>query len=128
MRKINTGKGEITILTLIAVWSISLVVDLPGLAISPIMSQLDVIFPHTTHLEIQLLAMLPNFCIIPFILLSGKLSVSKSRLGLINLGMAVFIAGGVACFRQEHSGAHHHKLRHRRRVWPRYTAGRGYNC
>ena len=98
MRKINTGKGEITILTLIAVWSISLVVDLPGLAISPIMSQLDVIFPHTTHLEIQLLAMLPNFCIIPFILLSGKLSVSKSRLGLINLGMAIFIAGGVACF------------------------------
>ncbi len=98
MRKINTGKGQITILSLIAVWSISLVVDLPGLAISPIMSQLDVVFPHTNHLEIQLLAMLPNFCIIPFILLSGKLSVSKSRLGLINLGMAIFVAGGVACF------------------------------
>lgn len=98
MRSINTGKGEITTLTLIAVWSISLVVDLPGLAISPIMSRLDVIFPHATHLEIQLLAMLPNFCIIPFILLSGKLSVSKSRLGLINLGMAIFLAGGVACF------------------------------
>lgn len=98
MLRINTGKGSITAMTLIAVWSISLVVDLPGLAISPIMSQLDVIFPHASDLEIQLLSMLPNFCIFPFILLSGRLSMSRNRLLLINLGMAIFLAGGIACF------------------------------
>lgn len=98
MLRINTGKGSITAMTLIAVWSISLVVDLPGLAISPIMSQLDVIFPHASDLEIQLLSMLPNFCIFPFILLSGRLSMSRDRLLLINLGMAIFLAGGIACF------------------------------
>lgn len=98
MKMIDTGKGRITLLTLLAVWSISLVVDLPGLAISPVLSELDTIFPHATHLEIQLLSTLPNFCIIPFILLSGKLSTSRSGTALINTGMLIFLAGGVACF------------------------------
>lgn len=98
MKLINTGKGQITWLTLIAIWSISLVVDLPGLAITPLMSDIDKIFPHATHLEIQLLSILPNFCILPFILLSGKLSMSKSKLRLICVGMGIFLAAGVACF------------------------------
>lgn len=95
---INTGKGKITLLTLLAIWSISLVVDLPGLAITPVMSDIDKIFPHATHLEIQLLSVLPNFCILPFILLAGKLSMSKSKLWLICLGMAIFLVAGIACF------------------------------
>lgn len=98
MKTIYTGKGRITLLTLLAIWSISLVVDLPGLAITPVLSELDTIFPHATHLEIQLLSVLPNFCIIPFILLSGKMSTSRSKTSLINLGMAIFLAAGVACF------------------------------
>lgn len=98
MKMINTGKGKITILTLLAVWSISLVVDLPGLAITPIMSDIDKIFPHASHLEIQLLSVLPNFFILPFILLAGKMSMSKSKLWLICLGMAIFLGAGVACF------------------------------
>lgn len=98
MKIINTGKGHITLLTLLAIWSISLVVDLPGLAISPVLGELDTIFPHTTQLEIQLLSVLPNFCILPFILLSGRLSTSKSKVALINLGMLIFLLAGVACF------------------------------
>lgn len=98
MKLINTGKGKITLLTLLAVWSISLVVDLPGLAITPVMSDIDKIFPHASHLEIQLLSVLPNFCILPFILLAGKLSVSNSKLTLICIGMAIFLAAGIACF------------------------------
>ncbi len=97
MKTVNTGKGRITLLTLIAIWSISLVVDLPGLAITPVMAGLDTIFPHASHLEIQLLSVLPNFCIIPFILLSGRLSMSRSQTGLIDLGMIIFLIGGVAC-------------------------------
>lgn len=98
MKLINTGKGKITLLTLLAIWSISLVVDLPGLAITPVMSDIDKIFPHATHLEIQLLSVLPNFCILPFILLAGKLSMSRSKLTLICVGMIIFLVAGVACF------------------------------
>lgn len=98
MKLINTGKGKITILTLLAIWSISLVVDLPGLAITPVMSDIDKIFPHATHLEIQLLSVLPNFCILPFILLAGKMSMSRSKLTLICIGMVIFLVAGVACF------------------------------
>lgn len=98
MKLVETGKGRITLLTLIAIWSISLVVDLPGLAITPVMSRLDTIFPDASHLEIQLLSVLPNFCVIPMIWLSGLLSTSKSKLMLINLGMTLFLISGAACF------------------------------
>lgn len=98
MKKIFTGKGYIPIVTLIAIWSISLVVDLPGLAITPIMGQLDRVFPHATHLEIQMLSVLPNFIVIPFILLSGHLSASKSKLTLICVGMLLFLLSGIAYF------------------------------
>lgn len=98
MKSINTGKGKITLLTLLAVWSISLVVDLPGLAITPVMSDIDKIFPHASHLEIQLLSILPNFCILPFILLAGKMSMSRSKLTLICIGMAIFLVAGISCF------------------------------
>lgn len=98
MKMIYTGKGKITLLTLLAIWSISLVVDLPGLAITPIMSDIDKIFPHASDLEIQLLSVLPNFFILPFILLAGKMSMSKSKSRLICLGMAIFLGAGIACF------------------------------
>lgn len=98
MRQINTGNGTISLISLIAIWSISLVVDLPGLAISPLLSRLDTIFPHTSELEIQLLSTLPNFFIFPFILLSGKLSVSKSKILLVNIGLLLFLLSGIAYF------------------------------
>lgn len=98
MKKIYTGKGYISALSLLAIWSLSLVVDLPGLAISPILSVIDKVFPGSSHLEGQLLELLPNFCIFPFILLSGKLSMSKNKVGLVVLGLSVFLAAGIAYF------------------------------
>lgn len=93
--KINTGKGTIPLMTLIAIWSISLTVNLPGLAITPMLGNLDKIFPHTSELEIQLLTVLPNLCIIPFVLLSGRLSLSKSKIrivvgGCVKIGTSSF--------------------------------------
>lgn len=98
MKRIATGRGFIPLLTLIAVWSLSLVVDLPGLAISPLMSVVGKVFPDATHLECQLLEILPNFCIFPFILLSGKLSMSRNKVGLVVLGLTVFLLSGIAYF------------------------------
>lgn len=98
MKRIATGRGYIPLLTLIAVWSMSLVVDLPGLAISPLISVIDKVFPGATHLECQLLEILPNFCIFPFILLSGKLSMSRNKVGLVVVGLVVFLLAGIAYF------------------------------
>lgn len=93
--KINTGKGQISLMTLIAIWSISLTVNLPGLAITPMLGNLDKIFPHTSELEIQLLTVLPNLCIIPFVLLSGRLSLSKSKISIVVVALAIYLAGGI---------------------------------
>ena len=38
--KIKTGKGTIPLITLIAIWSISALTSLPGLAVSPILGDL----------------------------------------------------------------------------------------
>lgn len=94
--RINTGKGTISLATLVAIWSISLVVNLPGLAITPTLGRLDRIFTHTSQLELQLLTMLPNFFIIPFALLSGKLSMTKNKVGIVVVALIIYLVSGVS--------------------------------
>ena len=72
MKKIETGKSPISLLALMAIWSVSAITSLPGLAISPIMGKLETVFPHATDLEIQMLTSLPSMLVIPFLFLSGK--------------------------------------------------------
>ena len=67
--KINTGKGTIPLTALVAIWSISAIISLPGLAISPILEDLDKIFPSASELEVEMLESLPSLMIIPFMLL-----------------------------------------------------------
>lgn len=93
--RIQTGKGTIPLMTLLAIWSISLVVNLPGLAVSPVLGNLDKIFPHTSELEIQLLTVLPNLLIIPFVLLSGKLSLSKDKTKIVVIALLIYLASGI---------------------------------
>ena len=93
--RINTGKGTISLMTLIAIWSISLTVNLPGLAVTPMLGSLDKIFPDTSELEIRLLTVLPNLFIIPFVLLSGKLSLSKSKVSIVVVALAIYLASGI---------------------------------
>lgn len=95
--KIKTGKGSIALVVLLAVWSVSAISSLPGLAISPILGDLNGIFPKATDLEIQMLTSLPSLLIIPFVLLSGRLSVGKNKLKTLVVGLAVFFLSGVAC-------------------------------
>lgn len=95
--KINTGKGTIPLLVLLAVWSVSAVTSLPGLAISPILGDLNRIFPSATDLEIQMLTSLPSLLIIPFVLLSGKLSEGPNKLRTLTAGLSIFFLSGVAC-------------------------------
>ncbi|MDE6396371.1 MAG: MFS transporter [Muribaculaceae bacterium] len=93
--QVKTGKGTISMMVVIAIWSLSLAVDLPGLAVTPIQGSLRSIFTDATDLKIQLLTVLPNLVIIPFVLLSGKLSETKHKVAVIALGTILYIISGV---------------------------------
>lgn len=83
-------------MTYCAIMSISLIVNLPGLAVTPMLGTLGKIFPHTTQMENQLLTALPNLLIIPFVLMSGKLSLTKHKMSIIIGGLVLFTACAVA--------------------------------
>lgn len=95
--KIATGKGNIPLITVVAIMSISAIVSLPGLAISPILNYIDTIFPHASRLEVEMLESLPSLMIIPFMLLAGRWSVRFSKLRLLIIGTAIFFMSGVGC-------------------------------
>lgn len=93
--QVKTGKGTISMMVVLAIWSLSLAVDLPGLAVTPIEGSLRSIFTDATDFKIQLLTVLPNLVIIPFVLLSGKLSESKHKVLVIALGTILYLLAGV---------------------------------
>ena len=95
--KISTGKGSISLLALLAIWSVSAVTSLPGLAVSPILEDLSRIFPSASQLEVQMLTSLPSLLIIPFVLLSGWLSQRGESLKLLAVGLAIFFVSGIVC-------------------------------
>lgn len=92
--QVQTGKGTISMMVVLAIWSLSLAVDLPGLAVTPIEGQLHSIFHDATDFKIQLLTVLPNLVIIPFVLLSGKLSESRHKIAVIVAGTVLYLAAG----------------------------------
>lgn len=98
MKYVDCGCGKIPYISLLAILSISLTVNLPGLAISPIMGKLDEVFTNVTELEIQLLTVLPNLVTIPFILFSGKLCTPKNQMYILGTGLVIYTVTGVLYF------------------------------
>lgn len=97
MKFIDSGEGKVPLLSAIAILAISLTVNLPGLAISPVLGRIKEVF-HSTPLEAQLLNVLPNLLTIPFILCAGKICTPKNQLTVLTIGLAIFTATGVAYF------------------------------
>ena len=93
--QIKTGKGPVSLMMVIAIWSLSLAVDLPGLAVTPIEGKLHGIFHDVTDFKIQLLTVLPNVVIIPFVLLSGKLSETRHKIPVIVTGIILYALSGI---------------------------------
>lgn len=93
--RVKTGQGTIPLITLIGIWSISALNALPGLAVSPILGKLSAIFPHSTELDIQMLSSLPSLLIIPFIILSGKLTEKINNIWLLQIGLGIFAVSGL---------------------------------
>lgn len=95
--RVNTGKGSISVVALVAIWSVSAIVSLPGLAVSPILDDMQSIFPHASELEVEMLESLPSLLIIPFMLLSGRWAVKGNKLRLLVVGMTIFLLSGIWC-------------------------------
>ena len=98
MKYVETGYGKIPLISLVAILSISLTVNLPGLAISPIMGKLNEVFHNVTELEIQLLTVLPNLVTIPFILCSGKICTPKNQMFILGIGLGLYALTGILYF------------------------------
>ncbi len=96
--KTKTGRGTISLFTLLAVWSVSAVTSLPGLAISPILGKLDTIFPKVSHIEIDGLTSLPSLLIIPFMLLSGKMEDKVGKNNLVVIGLVIYLLSAILYF------------------------------
>lgn len=93
--QIKTGKGPVTLMVVLAIWSLSLAVDLPGLAVTPIEGELHRMYHDVTDFKIQLLTVLPNLVIIPFVLLSGKLSETTHKIAVIVTGIILYALSGI---------------------------------
>lgn len=98
MRKIETGKGYITLWALAGIWSVSALTSLPGLAVSPISEKLLDVFPNATELDVQMLTTLPSLLVIPFILLAGYISERVGYIKLLYTGLWVFLLSGALYF------------------------------
>lgn len=98
MKLVDSGEGKVPVISVVAILAISLIVNLPGLAISPVLGKLKAEFPHSTALEVQLLNVLPNFLTIPFIMGAGKICTPKNQLTVLVIGLALFAATGVGYF------------------------------
>lgn len=96
MKPIQTGNATvITLSTLIAIYSLSVVKSIPGLAVSPILGQLETVFKGASQLKIQMLESLPSLIIIPFILIAGRLSVTFDNRKLLLIGLGIFFVSSV---------------------------------
>lgn len=91
---IKTGKEPMSVWTYVAIMSVCFIINLPGVAIAPIEGKMKVLL-HTSELEIQLLTILPNFVIIPFVLLAGKLSDYKHKIPLIVFSLVLYTGCGI---------------------------------
>jgi MFS family permease len=81
----------------VAIWSVSAIVSLPGLAVSPILDDIDKIFPKAGELEVSMLESLPSLMIIPFMLLAGRWSVTRNKIRMLVIGTSIFLLSGIGC-------------------------------
>lgn len=98
MKYIDSGEGKVPLISVVAILAISLTVNLPGLAISPVLGELHKVFHNVTKLEVQLLNVLPNLVTIPFILCSGKICTQKNQLTVLTWGLIIYAATGIGYF------------------------------
>ncbi|MTI47037.1 MFS transporter [Sporosalibacterium faouarense] len=79
----------------LSVLSISLLVILAGSVVSPALSEITNAFPYAKTYLIKMVLTLPSIVLIPFSLLSGKISIKVRKRKLIIIGLIIYILGGI---------------------------------
>ena len=79
----------------ISVLSISLLTIIAGSAISPAMNEISKAFPYENELLIKMILTIPNLVLIPFSLISGKLSHTRSKRKILIYGLVIYFIGGI---------------------------------
>ncbi|MDE6717779.1 MAG: MFS transporter [Muribaculaceae bacterium] len=97
MKYVQSGNGKMPLITLIAILSISLCINMPGLAVSPMLGKLRDLF-HSSEMEAQLVTSLPNLFMIPVVLIAGKISTPQRQTSVLMIGLIVFLIAGLGCF------------------------------
>lgn len=98
MKGIETGRGaaRVAIISVVAILSISLIENLPGFVVAPVFGKLRHVLPGgATETQVQLLAIVPNVVIIPFMLLSGWLCTHVSKRLMWIVGLAAFLLSSI---------------------------------
>ena len=81
---IQNGKGAvIPFITVFVVYWIYIMNSLPGLALAPLLGDLNTVFPHASDLSNQMLNNMPTLLCIPFLLVGGQLDVRFNNLVLL---------------------------------------------
>lgn len=94
MKYVSSGDGKFPLISLLAILSISLTINMPGLAVSPMLGKLHHIF-HSTEMEAQLLTSLPNLVMIPFVILAGKIATPRRQTAVLVAGLSLFLVSGI---------------------------------
>ena len=94
--KIKSGKGTlIPLITVIDVYLIYIVNCFPGVAVSPLIGDMNKVFPHAPDIVIQMLITIPSLLCIPFIVVGGKLCAKYNNLWLLTIGNIVCFVSGL---------------------------------
>ena len=93
---IQNGKGAtIPFITVFVVYWIYIMNSLPGLAVAPLLGDLNAVFPHASDLAIQMLNVIPSLLCIPFIFFGGQMAAKYNNLVLLYIGNIVFFISGL---------------------------------
>lgn len=82
------------LISLLAILSISLTINLPGLAVSPMLGKLHHIF-NSSELESQLITSLPNLVMIPVVLIAGRIATPRWQSTVLASGLIIFFISGL---------------------------------
>lgn len=96
---INNGKGgTVAWITVCALLSIALVENVPGFVVAPVFGKLSHVLPGgASESSVQMLAIVPNVILIPFMLLSGWLTghLGIRKRPLLVIGLSLFAGSTV---------------------------------
>lgn len=128
MQKIKTGQGNIPLISLIAIWSISLVVNLPGLAISPLLASLEK-FSESRNIRSPIIDNIAKLFYHTFYFIIRKV-ISLQKQGIISIYriIIIFDLWNNISFCTKHHHTDHTQLSSRHSMWNSNTFGsRAYN-